>query len=263
MGYLITGCTVVALPIFGVIEVTERIKIKKQQRGEWKIKNMIKNESFKVGRRYSNTAELLTALVRPSKQWGPNQYQVTKKKLNHLFIKIFRLAKMTGLSLEHDQITKELSRKKQCLLNISVPWSRNKYRLCVHRLRWGRSRQSQLFLQVNTNCVHRLEQKTPKVFQYSNFEKVVVRLKFSLQSNRQLRWSQMCDLQQFQLLIPFLKKESKVSSICSVVHFVFWFINTAAASSCNLRCVTCNFFRFSSPFQTEEAKKVQSPCLYS
>ena len=195
---------------------------------------------------------------------------------------------MTGLSLEHDQIAKELS-KKQCLLNISVPWSRNKYRLCVHRLRWGRSRQSQLFLQVNTNCVHRLEQKTPKVFQYSNFEKVVVRLKFSLQSNRQLRWSQMCDLQQFQLLIPFLKKESKVSSICSVVHFVFWFINTAAgkekeskdssifsvvhfvfwffntaaASSCNLRCVTCNFFRFSSPFQTEEAKKVQSPCLYS
>ena len=48
-----------------------------------------------------------------------------------------------------------------------------------------------------------------------------------------------------------------------VVHFVFWFINTAAASSCNLRCVTCNFSSFSSPFQTEEAKKVQSPCLYS
>ena len=70
-------------------------------------KNMIKNESFKVGRRYSNTAELLTALVRPSKQWGPNQYQVIKKKLNHLFIKISRLAKMTGLSLEHDQIAKE------------------------------------------------------------------------------------------------------------------------------------------------------------
>ena len=43
-------------------------------------KNMIKNESFKVGRRYSNTAELLTALVRPSKQWGPNQYQVIYKK---------------------------------------------------------------------------------------------------------------------------------------------------------------------------------------
>ena len=31
---------------------------------------------MKVGRRYSNTTELLTALVRPSKQWGPNQYQV-------------------------------------------------------------------------------------------------------------------------------------------------------------------------------------------
>ena len=105
--------------------------------------------------------------------------------------------------------------------------------------------------------------KNTKVFQYSNFEKVVVRLKFSLQSNRQLSWSQMCDLQQFKLLIPFLENESKDSSIFSVVHFVFWFINTAAASSCNLRCVTCNFSSFSSPFQTEEAKKVQSPCLYS
>ena len=83
-----------------------------------------------------------------------NTKWLKKNCLNHLFIKIFRLAKMTGLSLEHDQITKELSRKKQCLLNISVPWSRNKYHLCVHRLEWGRSRQSQLFLQVNTNFVH-------------------------------------------------------------------------------------------------------------
>jgi len=48
LGYLITGCTVVALPIFAVIE---------------------------VGRRYSDTADLLTTLIRPSKQWGPNHYQ--------------------------------------------------------------------------------------------------------------------------------------------------------------------------------------------
>ena len=29
----------------------------------------------KVGRRYSDTADLLTTLIRPSKQWGPNHYQ--------------------------------------------------------------------------------------------------------------------------------------------------------------------------------------------
>ena len=71
MGYLITGCTVVALPIFAIIEVPHLFN-----RLFMCDKSQICDKYLKVGRRYSNTTELLTALVRPSKQWGPNQYQV-------------------------------------------------------------------------------------------------------------------------------------------------------------------------------------------
>ena len=125
--------------------------------------------------------------------------------------------------------------------------------------------------------------KNSKVFQYSNFEKVVVRLKLSLvckatASSGDLRCV-ICN--SFSFSSPFLKRSPKLVQYSAlyilyfgfsiqllpapkiVVHFIFWFINTAAASSCNLRCVTCNFSSFSSTFQTEEAKKVQSPCLYS
>ena len=84
LGYLITGCTVVALPIFAVIEVPPM---------RWTVSNRIVSLSYhhiyldintlaltmelyvKVGRRYSDTADLLTTLIRPSKQWGPNHYQ--------------------------------------------------------------------------------------------------------------------------------------------------------------------------------------------
>ena len=62
----------------------------------------------KVGRRYSDTADLLTTLIRPSKQWGPNHYQAKilterMKYLLHCELQAFpiRLAKMTELNLKH------------------------------------------------------------------------------------------------------------------------------------------------------------------
>ena len=58
----------------------------------------------KVGRRYSDTADLLTTLIRPSKQWGPNHYQakILTKRMKYI-LQAFpsRLAKMTELNLKH------------------------------------------------------------------------------------------------------------------------------------------------------------------
>ena len=113
LGYLITGCTVVALPIFAVIEVPPM---------RWTVSHQIFSLSYhqiyldintlvitmelyvKVGRRYSDTADLLTTLIRPSKQWGPNHYQakILTERMKYL-LQAFpsRLAKMTELNLKH------------------------------------------------------------------------------------------------------------------------------------------------------------------
>eukprot|EP00091_Calanus_sinicus_P023242 TRINITY_DN7738_c0_g1_i1.p1 TRINITY_DN7738_c0_g1~~TRINITY_DN7738_c0_g1_i1.p1 ORF type:complete len:160 (+),score=25.70 TRINITY_DN7738_c0_g1_i1:223-702(+) len=48
LGYMITGCTLVALPIVGGCEVVKR---------------------------YPETTEIFSSLIRPTHQWGPNHYQ--------------------------------------------------------------------------------------------------------------------------------------------------------------------------------------------
>eukprot|EP00092_Neocalanus_flemingeri_P021191 GFUD01022965.1.p1 GENE.GFUD01022965.1~~GFUD01022965.1.p1 ORF type:complete len:666 (-),score=86.69 GFUD01022965.1:154-2151(-) len=48
LGYMITGCTLIALPIVGGCEVVKR---------------------------YPETTEVFSSLIRPTQQWGPNHYQ--------------------------------------------------------------------------------------------------------------------------------------------------------------------------------------------
>jgi solute carrier family 6 amino acid transporter-like protein 5/7/9/14 len=57
LGYMITGCTLIALPIVGCCEVVKR---------------------------YPDTTEVFSSLLRPTAQWGPNHYQACESSEDRL-----------------------------------------------------------------------------------------------------------------------------------------------------------------------------------
>ena len=62
LGYLITGCTVVALPAMAATEAARRYL-------------HLHLHLHLPSSRYPETSALATSLLLPTKQWGPNHYQ--------------------------------------------------------------------------------------------------------------------------------------------------------------------------------------------